>query len=161
MAPQLSRHLWNAAIPVASALVALAADRLGAAPARPSHRAADATSLADIGNFIGPIAADSIRGRLDVRVGIDPFGRATGVSQSPVASTEATPTVPLSTVSPNRLTAILIADDRRVAVIDDATVTVGDVLRDGSRVSAIQPDRVFVVEKNGRWRTLTLASRGR
>jgi hypothetical protein len=57
------------------------------------------------------------------------------------------------------LTAILIADDRRVAVIDDATVSVGDVLSDGSRVSSIQPNRVFVVEKNGRWRTLTLANR--
>jgi hypothetical protein len=46
-------------------------------------------------------------------------------------------------------------------VIDESTVTVGDVLRDGARVSAIQPDRVWVVDKDGRWQMLTLTARGR
>jgi hypothetical protein len=55
------------------------------------------------------------------------------------------------------LTAILISDQRRVAVIDEATVGVGDVLRDGARISAIQADRVWVVQKNGQWRMLTLS----
>ena len=59
------------------------------------------------------------------------------------------------------MTAILIADERRVAVIDEATFKVGDVLRDGARVSAIQADRVWVVEKDGRWQMLTLTARGR
>ena len=58
------------------------------------------------------------------------------------------------------LTAILVSDDRRVAVIDDAAVSVGDVLPDGARVSAIQPSKVFVVDNKGRFHTLTLTNRG-
>lgn len=58
------------------------------------------------------------------------------------------------------LTAILVSDDRRVAVIDDAAVSVGDVLPDGARVSAIQPSKVFVVDSKGRFHTLTLTNRG-
>lgn len=46
-------------------------------------------------------------------------------------------------------------------MIDEATVKVGDVLRDGARVAAIQTDRVWVVEKDGRWQMLTLTIRGR
>jgi hypothetical protein len=60
-----------------------------------------------------------------------------------------------------RLTALLIADDRRVAVVDDSLVSVGDLLRDGSRVSAIQPDGVWIIEKSGKWRLLTLSRAGR
>jgi hypothetical protein len=53
-----------------------------------------------------------------------------------------------------------VSDDRQVAVIDDEAVRVGDVLPDGARVSAIQPNKVFVVDSKGRWQTLTLTNRG-
>src|SRR5207247_2965191 len=79
--------------------------------------------------------------------------------QRSVASATRRPTVPSSSAG-HGLTAILVSDQRRVAVIDDATVGIGDVLRDGARVSAIQPDRVWVVDKSGRWRMLTLMDRG-
>jgi hypothetical protein len=90
----------------------------------------------------------------------DPFGRRAVVGPEPsVASGASTPTVSSGSVGSRGLTAILISDERRVAVIDDATVGIGDVLRDGARVSAIQPDRVWLVGKNGRWRMLTLSNR--
>jgi hypothetical protein len=89
----------------------------------------------------------------------DPFGRSGAVAPEPsVASGASTPTLS-SSAGNHALTAILISDERRVAVIDEATVRVGDVLRDGARVSAIQADRVWVVEKNGQWRMLTLSNR--
>jgi hypothetical protein len=57
------------------------------------------------------------------------------------------------------LTAILIvSEDRSVAVIDDAVVSVGDKLADGARVDAIRSDRVSVVERNGQKRVLTLTA---
>lgn len=162
MAQHLSRHLWNAAILGASALVALAANRVAAAPARTgAPTTAEVAGLADIGNFVGRGMSDSVGRGGYQSVTVDPFeNRPSSVAQSGVASPAAAPTVPSSSAGGSRLTAILVADDRRVAVIDDATVSVGDVLPDGARVSAIQPDRVWVVDKNGRWRMLTLTNRG-
>lgn len=165
MARQLSGHLWSAAILVASAAVALAAEGLTATPRTRAGGAWDAAAFADIGNFIAPIRSDSILPSFTMRVRIDPFdSRRDVVDQSVVASPGGMPTVPSSSTSSpanvRGLTAILIADERRVAVINETTVSVGDVLANGARVAAIQPDRVFVVEKNGRWRTLTLTNRG-
>ena len=142
-----------------SASVALAAERIAAPPARTAAVAGDA-DVADIASFVVPATTDSIPARFHMTVTVDPFdSRWSGGERSAVASAYAVPTVPAASTTP-LLTAILIADERRVAVVDDAMVTVGDVLRDGARVSAIQPDRVFVVERNGRWRTLTLTNRG-
>lgn len=110
-----------------------------------------------MGHYVG----DSIAPGFHQTLTVDPFERRpTIVEPSGVAFEPAAPTVPSSPVPGSRLTAILVADDRRVAVIDDATVSVGDVLPDGARVSAIQPDRVWIVDANGRWRMLTLTNRG-
>jgi hypothetical protein len=106
------------------------------------------------------VSADAGTGRFTPAIAVDPFDHRAGGSELDVASTDADPTVPSTRGRGGRaLTAILIADDRRVAVIDDSTVSVGDHLRDGARVSAIQPDRVFVVEKSGQWTVLVLANR--
>jgi aminoglycoside phosphotransferase (APT) family kinase protein len=58
------------------------------------------------------------------------------------------------------LTAILIADDRPVAVIDGSVVKVGDTLPDGARITAIRSDRVAVMERNGQHRVLTISPGG-
>ena len=159
MAHQLSGHLWNAAILLASASVALAAERLTAAAKRPGATGAIDAS-ANVAGFVVPLGADSEFPRFHMNAWSDPFAlRADVGPQQSVASPASLPTVPASSAG-RGLTAILVSDDRRVAVIDDATVGVGDVLRDGARVSAIQPDRVWVVDKSGRWRMLTLMDRG-
>jgi hypothetical protein len=166
--PQLSRqsrpHLWNAALLLAAAAVALAADRLSANPG-PGPVGAPSASP-EVSPFVAPLARDSALPTFRQIVAVDPFDGGTDRSAQPaVASGAAIPTVPLpSAARPQggrQLTAILIADERRVAVIDESAVKVGDVLRDGARVSAIQPDRVWVVEKDGRWQMLTLTTRGR
>jgi len=147
-----------------SASVALAAERLTSVPRRaPSAGVAGSASFGDISSFVSRVGHDSMMPKFQIPVRVDPFNRFRGSSdQSAVASEAGVPTLPSSSAAAGgrRLTAILVADERRVAVIDDMAVGVGDVLRDGARVSAIQPDRVFVVEKNGRWRTLTLTNRG-
>ena len=159
--PQLpSRHLWNAAILIASALLALVADRVAAAPVRRS--AANALAdVPDVGSLIARIGADSVSSPLRIGLAVDPFeARLETIEQSGVAPEGSTPTVPASPARNGGLTAILVADQGRVAVIDDRLVSVGDMLADSGRVSSIQADRVWVVEKNGRWRMLTLANRG-
>jgi hypothetical protein len=97
-----------------------------------------------------------------VPVESDPFHAPPPPRGSVVASMTETPTVRASSGTPRGrvLSAILVADDRRVAVIDDEVVGTGDVLPDGARVSAIQPNKVFLVDNQGRWQTLTLTNRG-
>jgi hypothetical protein len=135
---------------VIAAVVALAADRLaragaGAGAVRPTAE--------DLARFVVPVTADPVATRPRVSVGADPFESAADVAaaidSANVASSVAPRTRP-------RLTAILTADNSRVAVIDDATVAVGDHLRDGSRVTAIHADRVWLVARDGQWRVLSL-----
>ena len=164
LSPRSRSHLWNVALLLAAAAIALAADRLSAASAADSTGAPSASP--EISPFVAPPARESALPSFRQIVAIDPFdGRSARTAPSTVASGAATPTVPSAPAARPRegrqLTAILIADERRVAVIDESTVKVGDVLRDGARVSAIQPDRVWVVEKDGRWQMLTLTARGR
>jgi hypothetical protein len=164
LSPRSRSHLWNAALLLAAAAIALAADRLSAASAAGPAGAPPASP--DVAPFVAPLARDSALPIFRQIVAIDPFdGHALRTARPTVASGAATPTVPTAPAARPRggrqLTAILIADERRVAVIDESTVTVVDVLRDGARVSAIQPDRVWVVDKDGRWQMLTLTARGR
>jgi hypothetical protein len=159
MAHQLSDHLWSAGILVVAAVVALAAERLAGepAPSVPLARAANE----DIGGFVTPVGYEGMLPSSGMAVGIDPFGGQSRESQAEYSVVETDPSGvvgagPARTAAGRRLTAILVADNRRVAVIDDATVGVGDLLRDGSRVSAIQADRVWVVNRSGQWQMLSL-----
>lgn len=141
-----------------AAALALAADRISAGPAGPGGaRGADA--IGDIGGFVsaGRGGPDAVLPRYDAQLRVDPFDGARLPGWISVASPQGTPTVSRNG-SARQLTAILIADDKPVAVVDGDVVGVGDVLRDGARISGIQADRVFVVEKNGTWRTLTLST---
>jgi hypothetical protein len=136
-------------------MVALAAEgfaRVGGSGAAATRRGAAAEDLA---RFVTPLSLDSASSRRQVSVAADPFEVA-AISMLPADSED----VDRPTTARARLTAILVADNSRVAVIDDATVSVGDYLRDGSRVTAIQSDRVWLVERSGQWRMLSLTSPG-
>lgn len=141
----------------------MAAERLATGPRDPSSGAAAAAGLtgSDISGFVAPIDFDSMVPPFRMPVRIDPFGSGARSSESAVAYLAGPRTVRTSpAIGGHVLTAILVSDDRRVAVIDDAAVSVGDVLPDGARVSAIQPSKVFVVDSKGRFHTLTLTNRG-
>ena len=111
----------------------------------------------DISGFVAPLAFDSLVSPFRSPVPDDPFFGGVSAGESPVASTAGLHTVRTSS---RTLTAILVANDRRVAVIDDEVVGVGDILPDGARVAAIQPNRVSIVDSQGRFQTLTLTNRG-
>jgi hypothetical protein len=141
-----------------AALLALAAEVLSGGLASPARtRSTDA--LGDIGEFLRENSSAAENARPDVTLRLDPFGapqpetRPNSVAPRRNAST----VVSEGAGSTRRLTAILVANDRPVAVIDNEVVGLGDSLRGGARVSRIQSDRVFLIEKDGKWRTLTLA----
>ena len=162
MAHQLSGHLSNAAILALTVAIAVAAERFAAVPQQPLAAAAAAGQVGgDISKFVAPITFDSMVPPFRVPIRVDPFEFRTRSVEPAVASSAGSRTVASSAAEGGHVhTAILGADDRRVAVIDDEAVRVGDVLPDGARVSAIQPNQVFVVDTKGRWQTLTLTNRG-
>lgn len=140
-------------------MLALAADRLTAD--RGAHARMRVTAAPEVAPFVVPVRGDVAPGGAPITLTSDPFGEAGRASDDAgVAYGAATPTVPTAPPGGPRLTAILVADERRVAVIDEETVTVGAMLRDGARVAAILPDRVWVAERNGRRHMLTLSTRG-
>ena len=149
----LSGHLLSVALLLTAAAVALTAERISAAPAGPG--ASRIPAVGDLGAFASAAAEDTSTRFKAMVSPAEPFGSEDLEPAISVASPGRNPTV--SSGRTRQLTAILVADNRPIAVIDDEVVSVGDVLRDGARVARIQSDRVSVVEKNGKWRTLTLA----
>lgn len=73
-----------------------------------------------------------------------------------VAEAAAAPEAPASLA----VSAILVANGRRVAVVNEAIVTIGDRLPGGARVSAIERDHVVVSAPDGSRRTLSILDRG-
>lgn len=159
MAPHLqhpiSGHLWSLGLLLAGTLVALAAERLAADARAPMVGGASLAALGDIGGFVTPLEGDiQVQGSASA-LRVDPLGEA--AARIPVAPGQRAPTV--SARGGRQLTAILIADDRPIAVIDGVLVNVGDVLPDGGRVAAIRSDRVAISERNGQMRVLTISGR--
>ena len=157
MAYPLAGHLWSGTTLVLAAALALAADRTAADPSGQRGAAAQGAP-ADIDGFLAPIRRGIAATRVDTRVERDPLanGRTPGTLRA-VAPAGGGSTVKTSGRSGRRLTAILmIADNRPVAVLDEAVVSVGDRLPDGARVDAIGNDRVWLVGPNGRRQMLTL-----
>jgi hypothetical protein len=148
----VSGHLLNATALLLVVAVALAVDRFSIGSAA-NTRSADGAGLSDVAEFIGAAHTPPVS-RREVTLRVDPFGGGDAVS---VASPRNASSVSGGAGSTRQLTAILVANNRPVAVVDDEVVGVGDHLRDGARVSRIQSDRVFLIDKNGKWHTLTLA----
>lgn len=93
----------------------------------------------------------------------DPF-RATALAPRAVAQVKRSfrADTPSATVRERvpALSAILITDSRRVAVIDERLVGIGDLLADGTRVTAVERNFVIVTASDGSRRHLTLPDAG-
>lgn len=152
--PPISGHLWSLALLAAGTVVALAAERLAAGARAPLSGGVTVAALGDIGGFMAPIQSGAESPAFGAVLRNDPL--AAGSGDFAVARGPRTPTV--NARAGRQLTAILIADDRPVAVIDGALVNVGDVLPDGGRVASIRGDRVAISERNGQMRVLTIAA---
>jgi Flp pilus assembly protein CpaB len=109
-------------------------------------------------SLLSPLRYSQGRAGYNSRLRGDPLGGKRTPQPQTVAPRAGVSTVNSAVRRGRSLTAILISDQRSVAVIDEAVVGVGDRLPDGARVDAIQSDRVVVVERNGQRRVLTLTT---
>ena len=86
--------------------------------------------------------------------GTDPFAKVSRNELRPIAvGGFSGPVAPRWVVS-----TIMITENRRVAVINNALASVGTVLPGGARVLAIEPDHVVLVESNGARREVSVQS---
>lgn len=94
----------------------------------------------------------------------DPFRTVAALAPRSVApGNSPLPAYDAPTPAPPRrpaLSAILITDSRRAAVIDEQLVGVGDALADGARVTAVEQNFVIVTARDGSRRQLTLPNGG-
>ena len=134
-----------------AAVLALAADRLSAAPS--GFSAPGAQTVGDIGGFMSPVTGDAPFTPSEIRVLADPLA-----SREIAVARDAGGRTVQSSGRTRQLTAILITDEKPVAVIDGSVVNVGDTLPDGGRVGVIREDRVAIVDRNGQWRVLTISA---
>jgi len=109
-------------------------------------------------SLLSPLRYSQGKAGYDSRLRGDPLGGQRTPQAQTVAPRAGVSTVNSAVRRGRSLTAILISDQRSVAVIDEAVVGVGDRLPNGARVDAIQSDRVVVVERNGQRRVLTLTT---
>jgi hypothetical protein len=147
-----------AARPYAEITVAVYEAREETRPPIRDASQATAAQLAPLASYLMPSTSSrpeqTIASAENVR---DPFGAAAPrrAAAPPVRAVAAQEEwVPRWTV-----TAILITEARRVAVIDQRVVTLGDTLQGGGRVHAIQPGHVIVQDRSGRSHQLALAGR--
>lgn len=116
-----------------------------------------AGELVELERYLTPVDVDrEIRVAVPERVAIDgnPFG---GPPAAEPAATAPRPAQPAARPAPRwALTAIMIADDRRVAIVNDRLVRVGDRLDDGARVEAVERDHVVLITPGGERRRLEL-----
>src|SRR4051812_6529316 len=120
MGRPLSGHLWSSAILVIALLVAMLVDRAASASAANPSTAGASGMTDDIARFSAPLSVDTLRSAAAPQPASDPFGDA-----RPAAT--AIPAVTGLSASPRspQLTAVLIAEEGSVAVIDDEAVSVG------------------------------------
>ncbi len=125
-------------------------------PDTTSQRAADDS----IDRYLAPVPAAALPANPAFLVGLaaDPFRGIAPPAPVPSGVVAARP--PRPPAQSWALTAILITDARRAAVIDEQLVGVGDMLAGGGRVLAVEKDYVLVTTANGARRQLSLPNTG-
>lgn len=124
-----------------------------------------AGTLAHLEPYLEPVDEDAVvldpaRPGMPATVTVrgDPF-RA-GAAPGPAVADEWPDWRPEPAASPPprwTLSAIMVAGDRRIAIINDQVARPGDRLEDGARVAAVADDHVIIITPAGERRRLELA----
>lgn len=112
-----------------------------------------AAELAGLEPYLTPVAMDAGQVTVPPPVAVDgdPFSRPLAVGPEP------SPGQPgIETAARWAVTAILIAGDRRVAIVNDKLVRPGDRLEGGARIGAVERDHVVLITPDGERRRLEL-----
>jgi hypothetical protein len=121
-------------------------------PAPPRRTGIPAASeLVELERYLTPVTGDpraSVGAPPRVTIDGDPF-----LGPAPAPRWDRTPS---AEPAQWRVTAIMIAGDRRIAVVNDRLVRPGDRLEDGARVESVERDHVVLITPGGERRRLEL-----
>jgi hypothetical protein len=138
---------------VSSVALSAMAYRVVNAATTAASRPVPASDVAGLTGFLGPLPdaprlADVVGGTM---VGEhDPFGSTVPAPNVLVPSAGTTASRPKSGAGPQWVvSSILFEESRRSAIVDNAWVGVGDLLRGGARVTAIERKHIIVTDVNG------------
>lgn len=134
----------------------------------PTRAAPDTLSVGaaddSIERYLAPVPAAVPRTPSGYATGgtTDPFGRSMPRADeaAPSATAASSPVSERPRARSWTLTAILITETRRAAVINEQLVGVGDALPGGGRVIAVERDHVVIATADGARRQLTLSDGG-
>lgn len=165
---QDQRRYGRAATVLLVVLAAALASRRVIRPPGPTRAAPDTVSMGvtddSIERYLAPVPAPVPLVSSGYVAGLttDPFERSArrAGGPAPFAAAAAAPGSAAPRRSAWTLTAILITEARRAAVINEQLVGVGDALPGGGRVIAVERDHVVVATADGARRQLTLSAGG-
>lgn len=112
------------------------------------------SALDSLGRYLRPIALTAARGpgqAAELFVREDYYAQPSRAQREYAGEAAAGPARPRWVVS-----AILLTDARRMAVVNDSVVVVGSTLPGGARIVEIQSDRVVLQEAGGGRRVISL-----
>jgi hypothetical protein len=164
--PGERRRIWLALVIAALAVIAFQGRRL----LRESDAAQNAPDVAAVASLV-PLMAQNPVGRAPSRLlrGVDPTGVVRDPFRDGFRAVEATPRIVAANTPAVReptdrervwvVSAILISESRRAAVINDVLVNVGGELPGGGgRLTAVENNRVIVTDPKGVRRTININS---
>ena len=153
------QRLVLVATAIASMGMAALSFRTLAAASRTAAKQVPAADLRSLSPYLAPLpdTASLAAGTLGSMVGEqDPFG-----APPPVGRVTTTKTVPSRAVADTHapqwvVSSILFEDSKRSAIVNDAWVSVGDLLAGGARVAAIERKYVIVTDSKGKRQVVPL-----
>lgn len=162
--PDKARQLWLLGILLALAAVAVAGERSLRPPPRLGALAGPAP-VAALQPLVPYLALDSLRTTAvsatpaPVTIARDPFHPSEVESRAPKMTVAAADSRVVEPPRPSlNVSAILISDSRRAAVIDDVIVNLGGALPGGGHLTAVERDHVVVTDAKGARRTININS---
>lgn len=162
--PDKARQVWMVGMLVGLAAIAVVGERSLRPPPRLGAPAGP-QPVAALQPLVPFLALDSLRTinasatAAPVAVARDPF-HPIAIDSPPARSTAAATDSHVVTTPRQSLnvSAILISDSRRAAVIDDVIVNLGGELPGGGRLAAVERDHVVVIDAKGIRRTININS---
>jgi hypothetical protein len=157
--PHKAAQAWLAAIAMAVLLTGVVGWRTLSAVSATAAPPPATSDLESLKKFLTPISDSTIPVSAlgsPPLISHDPFGTTPAAVATFVATTADTTPVAKPVAGPWVVNAVMITGSYRAAIINDALVTLGNKLSDGTRLTAVERDHVVLTDTQGMKRIITV-----